>query len=203
LERAWSGPYGWLEEERVELVPALGDEDVEVGAGEVMELLGMRERWYSRRIGPVEVFVLDTTEYDSREQIAWLGRALEASDAPWKVAVAHVPAYVCSKAGGAPNIGARWEPLFRRYGVSVVFSGNHHSYQRFAPDRGVTHVVAGIGGAGLYSVAPSRCPKQAPRLVAHDDDAHGFLWLAASERELVGVAVTTEGSVLDRFELRR
>jgi calcineurin-like phosphoesterase family protein len=201
LERAWETPYGWLMHERIDVVAALGDEDVEFGAEEVMRLLGMRDRWYSRRIGPVEIFVLDTVEYDSAAQIAWLERALVASDAPWKIAVAHVPAFACSKAGGAPNIGARWEPLFRRYGVSLVLSGNHHSYQRFAPERGVTHVVAGIGGAGLYSVAPGRCPPGAPELLVYDDDAHGFLWIAASEKELVGAAVTTDGSVLDRVDL--
>ena len=38
------------------------------------------------------------------------------------------------------------EPLLVRYGVTVVFSGHDHIYERLVPQRGVTYFVAGSGG---------------------------------------------------------
>ena len=38
------------------------------------------------------------------------------------------------------------EPLLVRYGVSVVFAGHEHIYERTAPQKGITYFVAGSGG---------------------------------------------------------
>jgi hypothetical protein len=38
------------------------------------------------------------------------------------------------------------EPLLVQHGVSVVFSGHDHSYERLEPQKGITYFVAGSGG---------------------------------------------------------
>ena len=38
------------------------------------------------------------------------------------------------------------EPLFLKYGVSVVFAGHDHVYERVKPQQGITHFVVGSSG---------------------------------------------------------
>ena len=40
----------------------------------------------------------------------------------------------------------RLEPLFVRYGVSVVYSGHDHIYERLRPQKGIVYFVSGAGG---------------------------------------------------------
>jgi hypothetical protein len=169
----------------------------------VMAALHMPAHWYETTVGNVDLFVLDPQRATDPAQTRWLQRALASSEAAWKIAVVHTPAFSCSAAGGAPGIAARWAPLFRRYGVRLLLSGNHHSYQRFRPDAGITSIVTGNGGAQLFRVVPSRCPEGAPELVAHDDDHRGFLFLAVNADELSGVEIASDGAVLDTFSLPR
>jgi hypothetical protein len=94
---------------------------------------------------------------------------------------------------------SRWVPLFEQYGVQLVLSGHDHNYQRFAPRNGVTYVVHGGGGAGLYSLR--RCPSSYPARVRARFE-HGFLYISASAARLDGSAVDMRGRVTDRFTLR-
>ena len=38
------------------------------------------------------------------------------------------------------------EPLFLKYGVSVVFAGHDHVYERVKPQQGIVHFVVGSSG---------------------------------------------------------
>ena len=38
------------------------------------------------------------------------------------------------------------EPLFVKYGVSVVFAGHDHFYERIKPQKGIVYFVVGSGG---------------------------------------------------------
>ena len=40
------------------------------------------------------------------------------------------------------------EPLFTKYGVSVVFAGHEHFYERLKPQKGIQYFIAG-GSAKL------------------------------------------------------
>jgi hypothetical protein len=35
------------------------------------------------------------------------------------------------------------EPLFVKYGVSVVFTGHEHFYERLKPQKGITYIISG------------------------------------------------------------
>ena len=64
---------------------------------------------------------------------------------------------------------------------------------------GVTYVVHGGGGAGLYPLR--RCPAAYP-VRARARVEHGFLYVAATAERLDGYAVNTRGRVTDRFSLQ-
>jgi tartrate-resistant acid phosphatase type 5 len=85
----WVDSFGWLEDAGVRVAGTLGNHDYAVGSGrhEFAEL-GMPGRFYTRRAGNVQLFLLDSNVID-RAQTRCLARRLGASTARWKVAVFH------------------------------------------------------------------------------------------------------------------
>jgi hypothetical protein len=199
FDAAWERPYGWVEDGRVPVIASLGNHDVHTGDGEpVMSLFDMPGRWYRRRIGPVDFFVLDANDLGEDGQMEWLSSALTSSTAPWQVLVFHQPAYSCGKYPPKPGAQRQLLPAIEGKGVDLVLNGHDHNYQRFASADGATYVVTGGGGASLYPV--DDCPEGTPDLVASYDDEHSFLYLTADPTRLVGTAVDVRGTVIDTFE---
>jgi tartrate-resistant acid phosphatase type 5 len=191
---SWQLSFGWLADAGLSVAGTLGNHDGRYELG----MLQMPRVYYTRRVGEVQLFVLNSNAIGAA-QTRWLRNALATSTAPWKIAVLHHPPYTCG--GHLGSLGARraWGPLFEHYDVRLVLSGHDHNYQRFAPVRGVTYVVHGGGGAGLYAL--KACPRGYPRRIA-GRVAHGFLYLEASPESLVVRAVGLDGMTVDGFTLR-
>ena len=157
------------------------------------------ERFFSVRIGTVEVFLLDSDVVlrDSGEmaaQRAWLEGAARASTARWKIAVFHQPPYSSgSKHGSATDM--RWP--FASWGIQLVLNGHEHLYERAAAD-GVTYVTDGLGGAPRYvfgaPIAESR---------ARYADGFGALRLVVTDASISGAFVSADGVTRDAFTLTR
>ncbi len=202
FQEAWSGPYGWVDEGGIPLVAALGNHDIETDGGQAeMALLHMPNRWYARRIGPVELVVLDSNDVGNEEQLAWLRDQLSAERAPWTVVVFHHPAFSCGFHPSTPTVDELWMPVFAQAGVDLVLNGHDHNYQRFPSTDGVTYVVDGAGGKDLYPASPAFCPRGTPTPESIDDQDHLFLYLEVTRSRLAGRAVTASGEVVDSFEL--
>jgi hypothetical protein len=93
-------------------------------------------------------FVLDSN-YMTREQLEWFEKELKASDSPWKIAYFHHPLYSSGgRHGSEVDLRQQLEPLFLKYGMSVVFQGHEHFYERLKPQQGVHYFTAG-GSAKL------------------------------------------------------
>jgi 3',5'-cyclic AMP phosphodiesterase CpdA len=104
------------------------------------------ERYYSFQKGPAHFFALDSNYMDAK-QVAWLDKELSASTAPWKIAFFHHPIYSSGARHGS-EVGLRRlvEPLLIKYGVSAVFAGHEHFYERLHPQNGIHYFTS--GGAG-------------------------------------------------------
>ena len=106
------------------------------------------KRFYSFRKGDAEFFVLDST-YMTPAQIDWLKDALQKSNAKWKIPYFHHPIYSSGeKHGSETDLRVLIEPLFLQNGVSVVFSGHEHFYERLKPQNGIYYITEG-GSAKL------------------------------------------------------
>jgi 3',5'-cyclic AMP phosphodiesterase CpdA len=194
FDEAWEEPYGWVADEGLPIVSSLGNHDVRGGDGEqVMELLDMPAPWYRERFGDAELFVLDANQVDDAEQTEWLEDALQDSDAAWQIAVFHQPAYSCSKHGSTDEVVDEWVPLFEEHDVDLVLNGHDHNYQRFASN-GVTYVVTGGGGAGLYDLED--CDDDHPERLAGEQEHH-FVTVTGSRTELRITARDEDGDELD------
>ena len=94
----------------------------------------------------IRFFMLEST-YPVPEQIAWVEQELKASSSKWKIVVFHHPLYSSGERHGS-DVGLRevLEPLFVKYGVSVVLTGHDHFYERVKPQKGIVYFVVGSGG---------------------------------------------------------
>jgi hypothetical protein len=98
--------------------------------------------------GGVRFFALDS-DYLDQPQLDWLEKELSSSSSDWKIAFFHHPLYSSGKThGSALESRAVLEPLFVKYGVSAVFSGHDHVYERIKPQKGgIVYWVSGAGGS--------------------------------------------------------
>jgi hypothetical protein len=196
---SWQRAFGWARGSGLRVGGVLGNHDYLLGRGGYeLNTLGMPGRYYTRRLGDgVQLFFLDSNWITTRET-AWLEQQLAESTATWKIALFHEPPYTCGGHAGDRGVVRSWVPLFESYGVQLVLSGHDHNYQRFAPRNGVTYVVDGGGGAGLYPL--HRCPSSYPRSVRRFAE-HGFLYVSATDEQLDVSAVNMQGRVRDHFAI--
>jgi hypothetical protein len=104
------------------------------------------KRYYTFTRGNVQFFALDSNYMDP-DQLKWVQNELSASSAAWKICFFHHPLYSHGKMHGSDkDLRARLEPLFERFGVSVVFSGHDHIYERLNPQNGILYFVEGSSG---------------------------------------------------------
>jgi len=104
------------------------------------------ERYYSHVVKQVRFVVLDTNLLDPA-QLTWATRVLEDATEPWKIAVFHHPLYSnAARHGSNVDLRVILEPLLTRSGVTVVFSGHEHVYERLKPQKGITYFTEGSSG---------------------------------------------------------
>ena len=104
------------------------------------------KRYYSFNNGNVEFFALDSNYMDP-EQLDWLTKELKNSKAAWKICYFHHPLYSHAKFHGSDtDLRKRLEPILQQSGVSVVFAGHEHVYERIKPQNGINYFVLGNSG---------------------------------------------------------
>jgi len=109
------------------------------------------EEWWSFDYGNVHLIGLDSNVSTATlsAETEWLRRDLARSDAPFKLVFTYRPIYSSSLPGGVnETLRARWEPIFKEYGVRVVISGAVHCYEHLYLN-GIHYLVTGGGGAPL------------------------------------------------------
>ncbi|MFB9329951.1 metallophosphoesterase [Paenibacillus aurantiacus] len=171
-------------------------------------------RFYAFDYGDARFICLDSTELidndtyplDSgkmapgHEQFDFLVRALEESDARWKIVFFHYPPYV---SGGYQVEALRaLSPVLEQHGVDLVLNSHTIAYERSHPIRdggidyenGIVYVVAGGAGAMPSWLLPKREWHTAQSLaVPH------FLHVVITPHTLELQAIDDEGRLFDRF----
>ncbi|MCX7921094.1 MAG: metallophosphoesterase family protein [Clostridia bacterium] len=110
--------------------------------------------YYSFDYGDMHVLVLNTQiSYTSGSaQYNFAQSDLANSTKPWKIVIAHKPAYCSGGHGEDSGMKAMTTNIFEPYGVDMVIAGHSHFYQHNLVN-GIHHMILGGGGASL--VAPS------------------------------------------------
>jgi Calcineurin-like phosphoesterase len=156
------------------------------------------ERYYTFKNGDVQFYALDSNYMDP-QQLQWFEQNLRNSSAKWKICFFHHPLYNDGKSHG-PDLDLRSQltPLFKLYGVNVVFSGHEHAYERIKPEDNVYYFILGSSGK-----------------LVHDDFHRSELMITSYDRdrafmlvEIVGDSlyfqtVTSSGQTVDSGEIKQ
>jgi 3',5'-cyclic AMP phosphodiesterase CpdA len=141
----FSRPYAALLEAGVTFHATLGNHDDP--DQRLYAPFGMNgQRYYTFARGGVRFVSLDATNLDA-PQLAWFEAEMAKATESWRIAYFHYPLYSNAGSHGSDvELRVRLEPLLVRYGIDVVLTGHDHVYERFKPQKGITHFVAGSGG---------------------------------------------------------
>jgi 3',5'-cyclic AMP phosphodiesterase CpdA len=140
-------PYKLLLDSKVRFYASLGNHDSpEQRFYDKFNMDGRRYYTFKAPKQDVRFFALEST-YMTPDQLKWLERELEGSGEDWKIPYFHHPLYSSGgRHGSDVDLRQTLEPLFMRYGVTVVLTGHDHVYERSKPQNGIVHFVVGSGG---------------------------------------------------------
>lgn len=158
------------------------------------------EIWYSFDWAGVHFVALDTFSQESiaQEQVAWLEKNLAASNAKWKIAFLHEPAWSSNEHGSSERVQDAFGATLEKHGVQLVLAAHDHGYERTRPIRGVTYVVSGGGGESLYSDWEEPAPEWS---VARGAEYHVTLLEIHPDRIEGRVVPTVGGKLSDSFTI--
>ncbi|MEO1039538.1 MAG: metallophosphoesterase family protein [Pseudomonadota bacterium] len=106
----------------------------------------------------LHIFVVDSAEFEYREQARWLDRALSASEARWKIVTMHHPYFTPPEFDRNARDGERRRalaPVIARHGVDMVLTGHIHHYNRATlaiDDRRASRAVQGENARAVDTV---------------------------------------------------
>lgn len=198
FEKKFAEPYKPLLDAGVKFYASLGNHDDPNGESLYKPFNMGGKRYYAFRKREVAFFALDSNYMDPK-QLDWLDQNLKSSQGTWKICFFHHPLYNDGRHHG-PDIDLRSQllPIFERYGVSAVFSGHEHVYERLKPENNIYYFVLGNSG----------------KLMTHDFHASGerlkgfdadrtFMIVEIAGEKLYFQVIARSGETVDSGELTR
>jgi predicted MPP superfamily phosphohydrolase len=200
MKKKFEDPYKPLLDAGVKFYASLGNHDDR--AQSRYKLFNMDARTYYTFKAPeqdVRFFALES-DYPKPEQIAWLERELENGNEAWKIPYFHHPLYSSGdRHGSHVELREVLEPLFLKHGVSVVFTGHDHIYERVKPQNGITHFVAGSGG----KLRRGGLDRKTGLTAAGFDTDLVFLGVEIDKDQLFFNAISRTGAIVDSGIIER
>jgi hypothetical protein len=196
---------------RMTFWPALGNHDV--GAKDGAAALAVFDvpangppglqtgRNYSFDYGNAHIAAIDSnaSEQTLRNVIGpWLEKDMASTMQPWRFVFFHHPPFSSANHGENAKMRDAMVPVFTRAKIDIVFAGHDHSYERTRPMDGVTYIVCGNAGAGLYK-------HEHP----HDytarfySERHGLTLVTIEGPRLLLKHQNIDGQEIDRLELNK
>jgi diadenosine tetraphosphatase ApaH/serine/threonine PP2A family protein phosphatase len=195
FEKKFELPYKGLLDAKVKFYASLGNHDEREGQ-RYYKLFNMDGKLYYTFKAPkqsVRFFALDST-YADPAQSAWLEKELQGSREEWNIPYFHHPLYSSGQRhGSTPTLRAVWEPMFVKYGVSVVFAGHDHFYERTTPQKDIVHFVTGSGG----QLRKGNINRRSGFTASGFDTDRAFLVAEIDRDELYFNVISRAGTVVD------
>jgi len=204
IKEKFERPYAELLKRDVRFYAALGNHDVRQGLkGQInysnFNMNGKPYYSFVKGNGLIEFFALDSTNMD-RQQLGWLGEALGASRAAWKIAYFHHPIYSSGITHGSDTkLRAMIEPLLVKHGVVAALSGHDHIYERTKPQRGVQYFISGTGG----QLRKGDIDRRTTHFAAGNDQVNSYMCFEVTAEKLSYSALDAAGRTLDSGSLTR
>ncbi len=203
----------------IPLMSTIGNHETSVKADPYLTMMalpengpeGLKEEFYSFDYADCHFTVLNSCFFLENRKAAmeeewepqlkaigqWLEEDLAESDAKWKILVMHHPAYGISD--GDPiyaEIRERWEPIFEKGGVDLVFCGHQHLYMRTKEIGGITYVMGNSGKRRSTYYDGENKPDYTKALDATNSN---YQIVKVSHEELSVISYDEEGQVIDKW----
>jgi hypothetical protein len=200
LVRKFEAPYKALLDAGVKFYASLGNHDSR--EQRLYKHFNMDGRLYYSFKAPdadVRFFALESS-YLEPAQIEWLRKELAGSTEAWKIPYFHHPLYSSGGRHGS-DVPRRQvlEPLFIEHGVSVVFTGHDHVYERVEPQQGIVYFVVGSSG----QLRRGNLDRRTGITAAGNDTDQVFLAAEISGDEMYFNAISRGGRIVDSGVIAR
>jgi predicted phosphodiesterase len=155
------------------------------------------QEYYSFDYGDMHVLVLnnEVPYYEGSPQYRFAEHDLPATTKPWKVVIAHRPAYCAGGHGEDSLMKKMSENVFVPNHVDVVFNGHSHFFQHNLVS-GIHHMVIGSAGAPLYE------PGTAPYVIKGAKE-HNYGIIDVSPSSFMLIVYNDKGMPLDTLSLKK
>jgi hypothetical protein len=197
--KKFEAPYKALLDAKVKFQASLGNHDARQQS--LYAPFNMDGKTYYSFKAPaqdVRFFALDSS-YLEPAQVQWLEKELAGSKEAWKIPYFHHPLYSSAGRHGSDLVKRKvLEPLFVKYGVSVVFAGHDHVYERIQPQQGIVHFV--VGSSGQLRKGNLR---RTSVTAAGNDQEQAFLAAEIAGDELYFNVIGRSGKVIDSGMVQR
>jgi calcineurin-like phosphoesterase family protein len=194
FQRKFELPYKLLLDAKVKFYASLGNHDSRQQVRYApFNMDGQTYYTFKAPHEDVRFFALES-DYLNPTQLAWLEKELESSTEDWKIPYFHHPLYSSADRHGSDTSRRKvLEPLFIKYGVSVVLAGHDHVYERTKPQNGIVHFVVGSGG----QLRRGNLEDRSPIMAAGNDTIQVFMAAEISDDEMTFNAISRTGEVVD------
>jgi len=194
FQKKFEIPYKKLLDSGVKFQASLGNHDAR--EQRYYKLFNMDGHLYYSFKAPkqdVRFFALEST-YPEPEQMTWVEDELKKSKEVWKIPYFHHPLYSSGERHGSDTqLRDRLEPLFLQNGVSVVFTGHDHFYERVKPQKGIVYFVTGSGG----QLRAGNIDRSTGLTAKGDDTELVFLAAEIFQDQMTFTAIDQAGRVID------
>jgi Calcineurin-like phosphoesterase len=200
MKRKFEDPYKAVLAAGVKFYASLGNHDDRSQSR--YKLFNMNGSTYYTFKAPkqdVRFFALES-DYLDPKQVAWLEKELVNSSEDWKIPYFHHPLYSSGgRHGSHPDLRRVLEPLFLKAGVTVVFAGHDHFYERIKPQQGIVHFVTGSGG----KLRRGDIDRKSGLTAAGFDTDQAFMAVEIDGDQLFFNTVSRTGQVIDSGVIER
>lgn len=199
FSKKFERPYRALLDAGVKFYASLGNHDAR--EQRFYKLFNMDGKLYYSFSPKAEVrfFALEST-YPDPDQIAWFEKELQSSGSHWKIPFFHHPLYSSGERHGSDiRLRRTLEPLLLQHGVTVVFTGHDHFYERTKPQNGITYFVVGSGG----KLRPGNIDRDSGITARGFDRDLSFLVAEIDGDQLFFNAISRTGEVIDSGTIAR
>ncbi len=156
------------------------------------------KEWYSFDFANIHISVFNT--YDglltfSSDQLKWIESDLKAASENPSIdhifTVMHHGPYSASNHGDNSTAKSKVVPILKKYGVDMTLAGHDHNYERGEAE-GLRYMVAGGGGAPLYSSGTSK-------YTIYSESVLHYVVFNVYGPDVSGCAYRVDGTVMDCF----
>jgi 3',5'-cyclic AMP phosphodiesterase CpdA len=199
FERKFETPFKRLLDEGVKFYAALGNHD-DTSQIHYKRFNMNGERFYTfKPKDGIRFFALDSN-YIDKKQFDWLEKELSSSGSDWKICFFHHPLYSSGQRHGPhEELRAVLEPILLKYGVTVVFAGHEHLYERLKPQKGIQYITLGNSA----KLRKGNINKQSGATAAGFDEDRAFMLVEIEGDTMYLQTISRTGKTVDKATIKQ